>query len=270
MSHKKFLFLLVAVVAVVAVTAVAGRRAQERQEKESPALEKAKEDFYTVTDADKPEPSDPEKRRLRRARGNRYTMPDKNEDARRYAITEQTQTGFGALEIHAPAEPALPAARSDAVVIGEVTDAEAFLSTDRTGIYSEFTVGVGEVLKDASGTLTPGGSITAERGGGAVRFPSGKVVRRGIHGKPLPRVGRRYVFFLKRAAEADYFSVITAYELRGGRVFPLDGLYMTGEVVHQLAAHQKFTGADEATFLAAVREAIAQNSGGTDERRRAQ
>ena len=37
----------------------------------------------------------------------------------------------------------------------------------------------------------------------------------------MPRVGRRYVFFVKGNPELDY-QIITAYELSNGRVYPLD------------------------------------------------
>jgi hypothetical protein len=264
---KKLLLSLFAGAAVVSITAIAALNTPNQN---PPTSVQEQYDISNVptTDYDKPEPSDLKKARLRQIRGGRFNLKDRNVDARRFAITEERQSGFGSFEIHAKPEPALPAAQSDAVVIGEVTDAEAFLSTDKTSIYSEFTVSVNEVLKGTSlGTLTPGGSLTATRGGGAVRFPSGKVVREGFNGKPLPRQGRRYVLFLKLNEEGQDFSIITAYELLGGRVSPLDGLYTTGQVVPQLAAHQAFKGVSEAAFLEAVRGAIAQSQSGADERR---
>jgi hypothetical protein len=42
---------------------------------------------------------------------------------------------------------ALPVGQSDGVVVGHVTDAEAHLSTDRTGVYSEFSLEVEDVYK---------------------------------------------------------------------------------------------------------------------------
>src|ERR1041385_2125991 len=42
--------------------------------------------------------------------------------------------------------PALPIRESETVLIGAVTDAKAFMSDDDTGVYSEFTVQVEEVL----------------------------------------------------------------------------------------------------------------------------
>jgi hypothetical protein len=36
--------------------------------------------------------------------------------------------------------PALPVVKSDAIILGEVESAQAFLSNDKTGVYSEFIV----------------------------------------------------------------------------------------------------------------------------------
>lgn len=144
------------------------------------------------------------------------------------------------------------------MVVGEITQEEAFLSADRTSIYSEFTVSIAEVLKNSSpAALSPTSSITVTRGGGAVRFPSGKVLRTGFHGKPLPDKGHRYLIFATRDEEGDDFRLLTAYEVRDGRVFPLDGVDLNGNIVPQLAAHQKFSGEVEESFLSRVRAAVA-------------
>jgi hypothetical protein len=156
------------------------------------------------------------------------------------------------------------------VIIGEVADAQAYLTEDKTGIYSEFVVRVEEVLKNsATPPLVPDSSISAMRGGGAVRFPSGKVIRKGQPYKPLPRVGRRYVFFLKYNNDGGQdFKIITAYELRESRVFPLDGEPLQGIVLEPYAAYQKYRDADQATFLNEVREAINQALANTPEKER--
>jgi hypothetical protein len=180
-----------------------------------------------------------------------------NDDPQRFMITEDRESSYGGFPSHAPAEPALPAAQSDAIVVGEVTNAEAFLSEDKTAIYSEFTVLIGEVLKGCSPAPPVfGSSIIAERGGGKVRLPSGKVIENLFRGKPMPGIGRRYVFFLKYNEEGQDFSIITGYELRRGRVIPLDGLLEDGTPVKQLAAHQQYNGVDEIAFLNQVRQAI--------------
>lgn len=154
-------------------------------------------------------------------------------------------------------------------MLGEVVDAQAYLTEDRTSVISEFTIRVEDILKN--NPLAPfsvGDSITGNRGGGGVRFPSGKLIRRGQHGKPLPRVGRQYLLFLRRVGDGggDY-EIITAYELRGGRVHPLDGLSLVNTAQPAYAAYQKYRDADAATFLNDVRDAVARNLGGTPVRR---
>ena len=68
---------------------------------------------------------------------------------------------------HAPEEPALPIIQSDAIVIGQVTSAQAHLSSDKTNVYSEFVVRVNDVLKsDRFGLPGVGGFITTTRPGG--------------------------------------------------------------------------------------------------------
>ncbi len=123
--------------------------------------------------------------------------------------------------------PALPVKISAAVVIGEVTDAQAYLSGDQTKIYSEFVVQIHQVIKnDNKNPLGPGNSMIVERSGGRVRFPSGKVVVSATNHQDLPRIGKRYLFFLTHegpdARDYDDFHILTGYELRDGRVFPLD------------------------------------------------
>ena len=40
----------------------------------------------------------------------------------------------------------------------------------------------------------------------------------------MPIAGQRYLFFLKQENPDDPFHIVTAYELRENRVFPLDEL----------------------------------------------
>lgn len=153
--------------------------------------------------------------------------------------------------------PALPVPQSGAIVVGEVVDAQAYLSGDKTDVYSEFTVRVEEVLKaDGRAELAPGSLVVTERQGGAVRFSSGSVQHYGVHRQGVPLVSRRYVLFLKPDDQGQDFQILTGYELRAGRVFPLDG-----EDVQDKRAELQFAryrGSDEVTFLNAVREAIKQ------------
>jgi hypothetical protein len=260
-----------AVLIIAVVTALAGLRSQNQNDSTSPALEKAKEDFYTIADYTAPEPTDPKERGFRQVRAKRYNMhAQKGVDPKRFAITENRESTFGGPPSHAPIEPALPAAQSDAVVIGEVTSGQAFLTEDKTDVVSEISIHVSDLLKE--NLLAPfslGDSLELIRSGGGVRFPSGKLIRYGHQGKPLPRIGQQYLFFLKynRDGGGDYL-ILTAYELRGGRVFPLDGINLIGKAEGAYAEYQKYKNTDESRFRSDVIDAIAQNLDAKPEVRR--
>ena len=144
--------------------------------------------------------------------------------------------------------PAFPFDRSAAVIIGDITGAEAHLSSDETKIYSEFTVDVDAVLKnDELKPLSPQSKIKVERPGGRVRFPSGKIVIAAVSNQDLPRLGRRYVLFLTHdfimgGRYDETFFILTGYELRNGKVFPLDKV-SSG---HPINAYK---GSDEEVFF---------------------
>src|SRR5258706_782001 len=270
-THPKLIVFLVLLVAAAIATVTARLQSQKPDTRNSAALQKAEEDFYTVADFANPEPADPQKKASRKVRAHRYNMPaQKGVDPKRFAITEDRESSFGGPPSHAPIEPALPAAQSDAVVIGQVTSAQAFLTEDKTGVMSEFTIHVNDLLKE--NLLAPfsvGDSLEVIRGGGGVRFSTGKVIRVGMHGKPLPRVGRQYLFFLKYNDDGGHdYVILTAYELRDGRVFPLDGTNLIGNVETAYAEYQKYKNSEEASFRREVIDAIARNLGVKPEVRR--
>jgi hypothetical protein len=188
---------------------------------------------------------------------------EKGVDPKRFAITEERESSFGLPPSHAPIEPALPAAESDAVVVGEVTSAQAFLTGDKTDVISEFTIHVNDLLKEnLIAPFSVGDSLDAVRGGGGVRLGSGKVIRYGAEGKPLPRIGGRYLFFLKyNNDEGKDYSIITAYALENDRINPLDGLALDGVTIRAYGEHQRYKGWTMTAFLNEVRKAIASNSG---------
>jgi len=210
-----------------------------------------------MTDAYTTESPDPAKRALRRVRSKKHDLRDpsiKSSDIKKLILTEQSAAvNYGGPWSDAPDEPALPVEPSDAIVIADVTGAHAYLSNDKTAIYSEFAILVFDTLKDTGGSIFSGSRLTVERSGGALRFPSGKVLVRGLLGKPLPKMNGRYVFFLKHNDEGDDFSIVTAYELRGGKTIPLDGLSPGGEIVGPFAAYQQYAGNDESAFIAKLK-----------------
>jgi hypothetical protein len=116
--------------------------------------------------------------------------------------------------------PPIPAGQSDGVLIGEVVDAHAYLSNDKTGVYSEFTIRVERALKGLDHGMLP--LVVVERLGGAVRFHTGRIVKYEVLRQGVPRVGARYLLFLSYNGEGDDYSLLTGYELNNGHVVPLD------------------------------------------------
>src|SRR6185295_9911978 len=139
-----------------------------------------------------------------------------------YPETTSNMTRVDYVELNLPA---LPLTESSAVIVGQITDAKAYLSNDKTGVYSAFTVQINEVLKNSSSVpLSSASSIDVERDGGRVRFPGGRILIYTINSQDMPVVGLRYVFFLINPHGQSDFQILTAYELREGKVYPLDDL----------------------------------------------
>ncbi|MEN3327501.1 MAG: hypothetical protein V7638_2308 [Acidobacteriota bacterium] len=149
---------------------------------------------------------------------------------------------------------ALPTEQSDAVVLGVVTSRDAYLSQDRTGIYSEFTVLVSEVFKDPTKTIISGTPISVNRTGGAVRFKSGKIQKYQIAHQGMPDVAAPYVLFLRKTSGGDLL-ILTGFKLVNGHVTPLDG--NENNDPRLVLPFAKYAGTDEAEFLKEVRDAAA-------------
>jgi hypothetical protein len=118
---------------------------------------------------------------------------------------------------------------STAVVIGVVTSARSYLSQDKTTIYSEMTVAIGQVLRDRSGlALAAGSQIAVERAGGVIRQASGKLSIRGCRDESMPRRHGRYLFVLGYSgAASSMFPILGVYGLVNDRVYLLDSVEPT-------------------------------------------
>lgn len=196
---------------------------------------------------------------LRRLRNKRRDLPNTTAGVKKFVLTEDSPRVLLQLqESHPGVELAFPLGQSNAIVIGETIEAHAYLSDDRTSVYSEFTLRVNDVLSnEAATTLNTGMLITTERPGGRVRFPSGKtLVRGGSYGRNMPRTGRQYVLFLSYNIVEQDFSIVTGYELRAGYIFPLDGPSAGERRSAQFANYERQNGSDQATFLASLRQAM--------------
>jgi len=199
---------------------------------------------YPVADSTKLEPAEPGQRAKRLAKGRKYNQKEKSVSP----LLVQSAEGY-----HWPVDfSAIPVALSDAVIVGEVSHAEAFLSEDRNSVYSEFTVRIEDVLSNTTPlSLGSGTSIVTERRGGRVRYPSGHVSWLFVVGQGMPRAGRRYVLFLKQNNPDQDFDILTGYELRGNQVIPIDS---SPGVVR----FDRYKGLDIAAFLNEVRVAISK------------
>jgi|KBSSwiStaDraftv2_1062776.scaffolds.fasta_scaffold107643_3 hypothetical protein len=196
---------------------------------------------FPIVDLGTPLPSDSSAKEIRVRKSKKYNNKSLSE------ISEASNVVFAVNETLSNLS-ALPVDKSSVVLIGEVVDAKAYLSEDKTAVYSEFEVRIQTVLKNDSGkVLNPGESIAMERFGGRVRLPSGKLFIEAVDNQDMPRVGGKYVFFLTNdfigAKHSDNdFNILMGYELKGGKVFPLDRTSTT----HPIARYNE---KDESTLL---------------------
>lgn len=250
-NRSSVLIILVFALMVVATasTLSVNKFPQPEAQESSPAQQKrtfGKEEFesqYPIADVSAAEPTDPAKKAKRKARDKRYNKKSQP------PISEYSSSMVGYTDWEVGL-PALPVAQSRVVLIGRVKDAQAYVSSNKEAVYSEFTVQLKEALKKDSGeALSPDAMITVTRGGGRARFPSGHIFLQHIAGQGMPRVGREYVFFLTRDDEEQDFHIVTAYELRGNDVMPLD--FPPDHPMNQ------YIGADKDSFMSALRVALA-------------
>lgn len=121
------------------------------------------------------------------------------------------------------AEPALPVPRSDVIILGQALAAQSHFSNDKSAIYTEFSVRVETVFKNSTEQrVDVANLITVVRLGGALRLPTGRVLRVRVDSQGTPLPGRRYVLFLRSHNEAHGFGTLRVYELHDGSVFLLD------------------------------------------------
>jgi hypothetical protein len=248
MKGKRFVLLLSLVLCVVTASAIAGLNSQSQEpaanDKKQLSTEADKEQG-PIADYLAQEPSDPEQRAKRKARGRKYDKVLVPIDPTAAGLVQTTNSHWD-MDM-----PPLPAKQSNLIVIGKVTNAQAFLSPSKASVYSEFTISVEKVFKDDGiKPLVPEEEITAERLGGRVRLPGGGMQQYVISRQGFPRNGGRYLFFLSRnEGEDKYFHILTAYELREGQVFPLDN----GQ------RFKIYKGAEEASFLNEAQRAKTSN-----------
>src|SRR5687767_2462654 len=140
-----------------------------------------KEDLLPTVDYDKADSTDAHQRARRNARGKRH------DGSLRVGEPHPESGAKGILDSWMQKVPALPTVISDAIIIGEISDAQAYLSPDKTGIYSEYTARVEQVVKQyAKAPISVNGVVDSQREGGRVRFPSGRVQSYITHYQGVP------------------------------------------------------------------------------------
>jgi hypothetical protein len=157
----------------------------------------------------------------------------------------------------------LPLKDADAVFIGQVTKSAAFFSTDRTSLFSTFDVSVSQVLLNRLGEgIQNGQTEELERYGGRVKYPDGKIEEISVDGRRYPDVGSTYIFFVEQTPKkerwtngnAEALNIITAYEVKGGKVYALDRTHNPDTL-----PYEKYDGTPEDTFLSVLETKIQED-----------
>ena len=205
---------------------------------------------FPVADLNSPEPADESTRMNRAKKSKKYNNKFQPE------ISESSNVTFVVNEAISNL-PALPIQQSSVVLLAKITSAAAYLSEDKRSVYSEFEFQIETIFKNTSKqVLRSDDSIAVERFGGRVRLPSGKLFIAAVDNQDMPHVGSRYVLFLTndfmgtKHSDED-FSILMGYELKRGKVIPLDRT----SPKHPITRYFKV---DESAFLQDLSSALAE------------
>lgn len=178
LSHRNLL-VLSAVLLLSIVTTIASLHGQSQKNSDPVVHQWDDESYGPIADYSAPEPSDPKERNKRQYESRRFNGRHLKEDPR---VEESLLVDEWLYRL-----PAFPVTLSDAVIIADVADAQAYMSDDKAGVYTEFTVRVAEVLKDNQASIGVGSLLVTKREGGRIRFPSGHILRYGLEYQGMPR-----------------------------------------------------------------------------------
>lgn len=136
-NYQRIIALFVMGIAVIGVTTFAALSSQREAEDKSRGPKKSAqmieaESKLPVVDFDGPEVADPKKQQKILARGKKYEKSELVIDSSSDAVmsTEHWATGLSAI----------PAEDSDAVVVGNVVAAQAYLTEGKKRVFSEFNI----------------------------------------------------------------------------------------------------------------------------------
>jgi hypothetical protein len=240
---------LVAISSAFLISSRTGGQAPVGQSnKAQPDIEQMRKDSrkqFPTARYNEPEEQDLEKRAKRQMAGKRYenagglvdsTLPIA-EDEERVLVTHEYDS-----------VPAIPVKESELIVIGKVLEAAAHLSNNKKNVYSEFTVQIEEILRDTTGNIKKEDSVTVDREGGFVEYIN--LMRRfhAVGALSMPRVGGKYILFLKNREKGPNYEIINGYELKDGGV----------RVLTHSPETIPYFGMDQTVLLSKVRKALSE------------
>lgn len=115
-----------------------------------------------------------------------------------------------------PPPPLFPIDESALIIVGEVEKVTAFLSNDKGGVYSEFTIRVEEILKNEEKRRPK--KVIADREGGVVIYSNDQRVMYQSSQQELPLLGSKYLFFLTKDELSPNYVILTSYDLNNNGV----------------------------------------------------
>ena len=131
MSYPKIIALFFGFITVVGVTTLSASHNEQdvvgarQRQKKTPEMIKA-ESRLPVTDFDAPEPTDAKKREKRAAKGTKFENSDLVLDASSDVVTSTSHWAAGL--------SAIPVDKSDVIVVGNVTGAQAYTTHSKTHV----------------------------------------------------------------------------------------------------------------------------------------
>ena len=195
---------------------------------------------FGIVRYDAPQPQDPKEFVKRQTTSQRYD----NQEWVYKTINNSWTAGIGKIKDD-PLPPLIPTEESNLIVVGEVVDANAFMSNDRQGVYTEFRIRVEHVLKTA-GNKTKPKIIIADREGGVVVYPNGQRILYQNSNMGLPLRNSKYLFFLIRDDQSPNYKILTSYDVSTDKVRRM-------ELGHSF---DEFKELDSAKFIEMVRNRI--------------
>jgi hypothetical protein len=218
MKSNRIIWGIVALVVLVTIAVSFGTISSYSQ-KETPK-EQDKNPFgdlskYPIAEYDAPEPANAAEREERQIKNKRY-------DKKLLVMKNPGPEDIASIVSDAePVPPAIPFAESSLIIIGKIQNSKASLSNDKSGVYSEYSVRIQTILKDDK--LRTGETITFDRTGGVVQYPNGQKMLYLNDWQSLPEVNGRYVIFLTKDDDQNpNYCILTAYQLKDGKVTALD------------------------------------------------